>query len=247
MRLLERKPDGEITFRETTGGDVPAYAILSHTWGEEEVSFQDIEVGTGKSKAGWKKIDFCAEKAATDGLRYFWIDTCCIDKRNAVEFSVAINSMFRWYQKAARCYVYLSDVSIQAEGQHRQPKSVWEDAFRKSRWFTRGWTLQELIAPALVDFFSSEGKGLGNKLALEPIIQEITGIAVTALRGDAMSNFNVDERMSWAERRKTTFEEDKAYCLLGIFDISMSPIYGEGGENAAKRLQQNIHMSSKGD
>ena len=85
MRLLERKPDGDLGFRESTNKDVPAYAILCHTWlvnNDEEVSFQDVEAGPGKSEAGWRKIQFCADKAAADGLRYFWIDTCCIDKKN---------------------------------------------------------------------------------------------------------------------------------------------------------------------
>ena len=115
IRLLQRKPGGEIVFREPTSDDVPAYAILSHTWGKEEVIFQDMEVNADMSKtvnkAGWNKIQFCAKQAAADGLRYFWVDTCCIDKKNAVELGAAINSMFRWYQNAARCYVYLSDVS----------------------------------------------------------------------------------------------------------------------------------------
>ena len=97
IRLLQRKPDGEIVFRETASSDVPAYAILSHTWGNEEVSLQEIEAGTGKSKAGWKKIQFCAKQAAADGLQYFWVDTCCIDKKNTVKLGAAINSMFRWY------------------------------------------------------------------------------------------------------------------------------------------------------
>ncbi len=178
IRLLYCKPDGEIVFREPTSGDVPSYTILSHTWGKEEVSFQDMEAGTARSKTGWGKIEFCAQQAAADGLRYFWIDTCCIDKKNAVELSAAINSMFRWYQKAVRCYVYLSDVSI------HESSPTWAAAFRKSRWFTRGWTLQELIAPAYVDFFSSEGDRLGNKLSLEEVVCDITGINRNALRGD---------------------------------------------------------------
>ncbi|KAL5371064.1 hypothetical protein DPSP01_014515 [Paraphaeosphaeria sporulosa] len=158
IRLLQRKPDGGIVFRETTNSDVPAYAILSHTWGEEEVIFQDMkgsaDMSKAASKAGWKKIQFCARQAAADGLQYFWIDTCCIDKTNAVELSAVINSMFRWYQDAARCYVYLPDVS---KADNMDDESAWKEALRKSRWFTRGWTLQELIAPKLVDFFSSEG------------------------------------------------------------------------------------------
>jgi hypothetical protein len=124
IRLLQRKPDGEIVFREPTSSDVPAYAILSHTWGKEEVSFQDMEASASIGKAGWKKIEFCAKQAAADGLEYFWIDTCCIDKRNAVELSAAINSMFRWYQKAARCYAYLRDVSTPNAGGQARLKST---------------------------------------------------------------------------------------------------------------------------
>lgn len=247
IRLLQHKPDGAIVFRETTSSDVPAYAILSHTWGEDEITFQDIEAGAdmGKTvgKAGWRKIQFCAKQAAADGLQYFWIDTCCIDKKNAVELSAAINSMFRWYQNAARCYVYLTDVS---KANKMENEVAWKDAFKASRWFTRGWTLQELIAPRLVDFFSSEGERLGNKPSLESDIHEITGIAKTALRGDALSSFSITERRSWAKHRNTALEEDKAYCLIGIFDISMALIYGEGQDKAFRRLEEEIHKSYKG-
>ena len=134
------KPDGDLVFRESTDKDVPAYAILSHTWltnNNEEFSFQDIEAGTGKSKAGWRKIQFCVDKAAADGLRYFWIDTCCIDKRNNNELTKAINSMFRWYRTAVKCYVYLSDVSTSTSNINAEMcQSTWEADFRKSRWFT---------------------------------------------------------------------------------------------------------------
>lgn len=233
LRLLQRNLDGNIVFRETTSSDVPAYAILSYTWGKEEVTYQDMEanadVDKTVSKAGWRKIQFCAKQAAANGLQYFWIDTCCIDKKNAVELGAAINSMFRWYQNAARCYVYLSDVSKPAGA---DSENRWKDAFKTSRWFSRGWTLQELIAPKLVDFFSSEGERLGSKLLLESEIHKITGIVTNALRGDALSNFSIKERRSWAERRTTTIEEDEAYCLIGVFEVSMLPNYGEGKAHA---------------
>lgn len=248
IRLLQLKPDGEIVFRESTSSNAPAYAILSHTWGKEEVVFQDMEVNADMSKtmnkAGWGKIQFCAKQAAADGLRYFWVDTCCIDKRNAVELGAAINSMFRWYQNATRCYVYLSDVSKSDTGVDGQP--VWEKAFRESLWFTRGWTLQELIAPRVVDFFSSEGERLGSKLSLESKIHEITGIEKNALRGDVLSNFSIRERKSWAKYRKTTIEEDAVYCLIGIFDVSMVLNYGESRDQAFRRLEENIHKLNKG-
>jgi len=248
MRLLERQQDGSLALREFSDRNVPTYAILSHTWATDhsrEVSFQDVESGTAKTKPGYEKIRFCAKQTAADGLRFFWIDTCCIDKKNAVELATAINSMFRWYQKAARCYVYLSDVSIRGE-QGRQFSPGWEPGFRKSRWFTRGWTLQELIAPTLVDFFSSEGERLGTKLSLESMICDITGIARNALKGVALSNISIEERMSWAEHRDTSLEEDEVYSLLGIFDVSMPLIYGEGKGKASRRLKEEIHKSYKG-
>ncbi|KAH8704348.1 hypothetical protein GQ44DRAFT_778188 [Phaeosphaeriaceae sp. PMI808] len=248
IRLLQCKPDGEIIFREPTSGNVPAYATLSHTWGKEEVLFQDMEAGADISKtmnkAGWRKIEFCAKQAAADGLQYFWVDTCCIDKKNAVELGAAINSMFRWYQNAARCYVYLSDVS--KPDTRTDSEKAWEEDFRTSRWFTRGWTLQELIAPRLVDFFSLEGQRLGSKLTLEAEIHNLTGIAKNALRGDALSNFSIKERRSWAERRNTTIEEDGAYCLIGICSVSMVLNYGEGRNHAFSRLEKEIHSMYKG-
>jgi hypothetical protein len=154
--------------------------------------------------------------------------------------------MFRWYQDAAQCYVYLSDVLRPRSDSADKSSEPWESAFRKSTWFTRGWTLQELIAPASVDFFSKEGELLGNKASLERSICEITGIPVNALRGSPLSDFSVAERMSWAERRETTRKEDQAYSLLGIFDVYMPLIYGEGKEHAFKRLRELINAHSRG-
>lgn len=249
-RLFERRSDESLVFREFANDETPAYAILSHTWltdNSEEVSFQDVEAGTGELKAGWRKIQFCADRAWADGLRYLWIDTCCIDKKHNTELSKAINSMFRWYQSATRCYVYLTDVSIHGSEEMPQPSHFpWEAAFRRSRWFTRGWTLQELLAPTLVDFFSLEGERLGSKLRLETIIHEITAIPSTALRGQALDGFSLDERMSWASYRHTKEEEDHAYSLLGIFDVSMPLIYGEGKEKAYRRLREEIEKYSRG-
>jgi Heterokaryon incompatibility protein (HET) len=245
MRLLELKAHGEFSLTEFVGDNIPPYAILSHTWGadSEEVTFKDLVDHTGKNKAGYTKIKFCAEQAASDGLQYFWMDTCSIDKSSSAELTEAINSMFRWYHGAAKCYVYLSDVSIR--GYDKNGQFTWESAFRESRWFTRGWTLQELIAPTSVEFFSLEGKRLGDKKSLERQVHEITGIAIQALQGNPLSNFSVIERMSWAAKRKTTRKEDEAYSLLGIFDIHMPLIYGEG-EKAINRLKEEIDKSSKG-
>ncbi|KAH6725060.1 beta transducin-like protein HET-D2Y [Leptodontidium sp. MPI-SDFR-AT-0119] len=250
MRLLEYNCDGEFSLtKDFLAGMIPEYAILSHTWGAdtEEVTFRDLIDGTGKSKAGYDKIRFCGEQANRDGLQYFWVDTCCIDKSNSTELAEAINSMFRWYRDAAKCYSYLSDVSTTKRKTSTSfSEFTWESAFRASRWFTRGWTLQELLAPTSVEFFSREGKRLGDKKTLERQVHEITGIAVSAIHGVPLSQFGVDERLLWAENRQTTREEDKAYSLLGIFDVYMPLIYGEGRDNALTRLREEINKPSKG-
>ncbi|KAN0070370.1 hypothetical protein V8E54_011239 [Elaphomyces granulatus] len=241
MRLLKGNNTGEFSLtKDLLVSDIPRYAILSHTWGAdtEEVSFKDMMDGTGKRKTGYDKIRFCGEQAGRDSLQYFWIDTCCIDKSSSSELQEAINSMFRWYRDAAKCYVYMADV--------KSSQLPWELSFRKSRWFTRGWTLQELVAPAIVEFFSAEGEQLGNKKSLERHIHEVTGIPVKALQGSPLSDFSTPERMLWAEKRETTREEDKAYSLLGIFDVYMPLIYGEGRENAFKRLREEMDKASKG-
>ena len=248
MRLLKLNDTAAFSLtRYFVSDDIPSYAILSHTWGAdtEEVSFKDMMDGTAKSKVpGYNKIRFCGEQARRDGLQYFWIDTCCIDKSSSTELQEAINSMFRWYRDAAKCYVYLADVSRSADVNSSQ--LLMESSFLESRWFTRGWTLQELVAPASVEFFSKEGEQLGNKRSLERHIHEVTGIPVKALRGSSLSDFSVPERMSWAEKRETTRKEDKAYSLLGIFDVYMPLIYGEGRENALQRLREKIDKASKG-
>lgn len=215
MRLLHYDSAGEICLNEYF--DIPPYAILSHTWGYDEVTFKDLINGQGKKKAGYSKIQFCGEQATRDGLRYFWVDTCCIDKSSSAELSEAINLMFRWFQSAAKCYVYLTDVSTPTiNADVKSSEQSWKQAFRFSKWFTRAWTLQELLAPASVEFFSHEGQRLGDKSSLMQLIHEITGIPVLALQGAPLSEFSVDERMSWLSTRRTTRSEDKAYSVMGI-------------------------------
>ncbi|KAI0002828.1 hypothetical protein F4779DRAFT_602714 [Xylariaceae sp. FL0662B] len=255
MRLIECKSNDKVSLRDFPPDEVPRYAILSHTWsksGDDEVTFKDM-TDAAKKKSGLKekpgldKIKFCRNQAERDGLKYFWVDTCCIDKSNSVELYEAINSMFRWYRDAARCYVYLADVSTSMPSANDQSgRPAWKSAFRKSKWFTRGWTLQELIAPASVEFFSKEGEYLGNKRSLERHICDITGVPARVLRGKALSGFSVAERMAWVETRETTRAEDKAYSLLGIFDVHMPLIYGEGRENAFRRLREEVKHASKG-
>jgi hypothetical protein len=153
--------------------------------------------------------------------------------------------MFRWYQSAVKCYVYLSDVS--AAGQSQLSQLDWEPAFRTSRWFTRGWTLQELLAPRSVTFFSQEGVRLGDKQSLKLLIHDITCITPQALEGKHLHEFGVEERLSWVKSRETTRKEDKAYSLLGIFGVFMSLIYGEEEVNAFRRLRNKISKSSEKD
>jgi hypothetical protein len=237
---------------------LPPYNILSHTWSllpDQEVTFDDLSPYRGDAitldgrdvaaKSGWDKLRFCASSAARDALstRHFWVDTCCIDRANLVELSEAITSMWRWYSGSRQCWVYLEDVSMEdaAKGGYD-----WRTQFRASRWWTRGWTLQELLAPKDVRFFSSKWEYLGSKSDLESIIHDMTGIPVDALRGEDLSKFSVDERLRWTNGRQTKKIEDKAYCLLGIFDVSMSLRYGEG-EKAAARLEAKVRGSKTGE
>lgn len=226
--------------------DIPPYAILSHTWGTEEVTFEDIVGAKGRTKTGYEKLLFCAQQAATDGLQHCWVDSCCIDRSSSAELSEAINSMFRWYQNAKCCYVYLADVSNNGCNRRTASSESWVPAFRRSRWFTRGWTLQELIAPSSVEFFTKERDHLGNKQSLEEILHEVTGVPIKVLRNHPLRDFGVEERFSWAATRETTREEDMAYCLLGIFDIHMPLLYGEGKETAMKRLRSMAESATDG-
>ncbi len=238
MRLLHFDSPERLITTDFTRKTIPPYAILSHTWGSDEFLFEDLMNGTGKTKAGYEKVLFCGQQAACDHIQYFWIDTCCIDKWNIRELSNAINSMFRWYRNAAKCYVYLSDVSTPVTAP--QNDSTWDISFQKSRWFTRGWTLQELIAPASVEFFSVERQRIGDKKSLEQQIREITHIPVEVLQGDLLENFSIKDRMAWMVGRQTTQEEDMAYSLIGIFGVSMEFRYGEGKDRALNRLQEEI-------
>jgi hypothetical protein len=250
MRLLKRSQDGEISLTEELFDKIPPYAILSHTWSQdvgEEVAFGDMEGGNWRSKSASTKLDFCSEQVRRDGLEYFWVDTCCINRSTMDEVQSSINSMFQWYRNATQCYVYLSDVSTNARlPDNDQIDLSWEAAFRGSRWFTRGWTLQELLAPASVQFFSREGLRLGDKLSLEGLIHDVTEIPISALQNPGSFNqFDVDERLRWAEARQTTRKEDCAYCLFGIFGVFMPLNYGEGKDNALRRLRREIESTPK--
>ncbi|RTE73493.1 hypothetical protein BHE90_012067 [Fusarium euwallaceae] len=226
MRLLNT----QTIVVESFGDDqIPSYAILSHTWEAEEVTFQDMESGKATSKKGWAKVKNSCSMARKNGFDYVWLDTCCIDKTSSAELSEAINSMYRWYQEAAVCYAFLADVSDLSE-------------ISSSKWFTRGWTLQELIAPSSMIFFSRAWKKLGTKAnpTLVRVISERTRIPRAILLGNQdLEAASIAQRMSWAADRRTTRREDLAYCLMGIFNINMPLLYGEG-EKAFIRLQEEI-------
>ncbi|KAF2873710.1 heterokaryon incompatibility protein-domain-containing protein, partial [Massariosphaeria phaeospora] len=219
---------------------IPRYAILSHTWHNDEVTFQDMISGKAESKAGYAKITSSCRQALYDKVKYVWVDTCCIDKTSSAELSEAINSMYRWYENSNRCYAFMADVEID----DRKPRATWRDDFSKSRWFTRGWTLQELLAPDDLHFFSKDWLFMGDKMSLYDVISEITNIDIAFLQGKHLTAASIAERMAWASMRNTTRIEDSAYSLLGIFDVSMPLLYGEG-EKAFTRLQEEILKSSE--
>jgi hypothetical protein len=244
MRLLQYSESGELSIHIFDDGAIPPYAILSHTWGADgdEVTFADLHTGDGRTKPGYGKILFCGNQAWHDGLQYFWIDTCCIDKANKAELAFAIRSMFHWYRNAARCYVYLSDVPGTAICSGEAAKSI---ALRQSRWFTRGWTLQELLAPSTVDFFFKDGKKLGSRLSLLSTLCKITGIPEAALQGTPLSDFVVNERVSWNEHRTTKVPTDRAYSLMGILGVRLSPFEGENPAEAMKRVLDEVERQNK--
>ncbi|KAM5353011.1 hypothetical protein ACJZ2D_017122 [Fusarium nematophilum] len=228
MRLLNATT---LQIQEFFSDDVPAYAILSHRWLNEEVSLQDMQDGKATTKAGYHKIKRCCDRALKDGLGFAWVDTCCIDKTSSAELTESINSMYQWYQDAAVCYAYLADVET--------TKPSEDASFGDSVWFTRGWTLQELIAPATVEFFNCAWQKIGTKQSLKDIISRVTNIDTAMLEGADPDDFSIAKRMSWAAKRTTTRSEDRAYSLLGLFNINMPMLYGEG-ERAFIRLQEEI-------
>jgi len=215
MRLLDTKT---LKLYEFFGSNIPPYAILSHTWGDGEVSFQEMQSGDAGSKAGYEKVKRCCEIAAAGGFQYAWVDTCCIDKTSSSELSEAINSMYLWYKDSGVCYAYLSDVpSIDLQAVQEIRGSV---PFRQSRWFTRGWTLQELLAPDELVFYAQDWTKIGPRSSLESLIKEITRIPLPEWRGACVAQI-----MSWASGRETTRSEDAAYCLMGLFGVNMPLLY----------------------
>ncbi|KAH7407261.1 heterokaryon incompatibility protein-domain-containing protein [Cadophora sp. MPI-SDFR-AT-0126] len=247
MRLINTSTHEIESFPRFAHPDIPPYAILSHRWGPDEVSLQEMQVSASHrslslvSRFGYQKILKCCEVAASFGFEHVWIDTCCIDKTNNVELTEAINSMFNYYRNAEVCYAYLMDVPDDED------PAAKGSQFRASEWFKRGWTLQELIAPDSLVFYDSGWEEIGTKFSLKNAIAEVTFIDPKAFLGirDLKVDFSIAQKMSWASRRRTERTEDMAYCLMGIFGVNMPMIYGEGGR-AFRRLQLEI-LKTSGD
>ncbi|KAI6110433.1 hypothetical protein EDD16DRAFT_1240487 [Pisolithus croceorrhizus] len=228
------------------------YAIVSHRWGiRTEVNFDGItrlmemnekDRDKVRDRDGYRKIIKSCEKAEEDGHRWLWIDTCCIDKRNSVELSEAICSMYRWYSNSQTCYVYLNNVD-ESVFPTEQDFSKFRTSNGWPEWFSRGWTLQELIAPTELEFFNKSWVSIGTKQDLTSTLEDITRIPVKVLGGGRMSasrpRRNFAQMMSWAADRKTTRVEDRAYSLMGLFGVNMPMMYGEGPK-AFQRLQLEI-------
>lgn len=226
MRLLSTNAEDGLRLQDFVGEPEP-YAILSHKWKDGEVSYQDVARYDYGQHAGYGKLIKACERAALDGFDWIWVDTCCIDKSSSAELSEAINSMYDWYAGAVVCYALLDDYDENLGLSH-------------CRWFSRGWTLQELIAPKNVEFYDSAWQEIGTKRSLRDPIAAITGINVGVLDGGPPSGCTYAERMSWMCGRRTTREEDMAYCLLGLCNVNMPLLYGEGAKKAFFRLQAEI-------
>ncbi|KAF2480841.1 heterokaryon incompatibility protein-domain-containing protein, partial [Neohortaea acidophila] len=208
---------------------VPPYAILSHRWTDDEITYKDFAKGRRKSSAGFRKIEqFCHWAGPPQRVQWIWVDTACIDQRSSAELSEAINSMYHWYREAAFCVAYLADIT----------NFPTQEQLAESEWFERGWTLQELLAPDEVIFCSKTWREFGRKGRGQATISRITGIAPEYLHlPSTVKAANFAEILSWAAGRKTSRAEDMAYCLLGLLDINMPLLYGEGGQKAFMRLQ----------
>ncbi|KAI0190637.1 heterokaryon incompatibility protein-domain-containing protein [Xylaria flabelliformis] len=240
MRLINTDT---LDLEEFYGTEIPKYAILSHTWlRREEVTFQEwLKRNTDTSvraKSGYAKILAACRLARKSSLEWLWVDTNCIDKTSSAELAEAINSMYAWYRESAVCYAYLSDVSTSPGPEN---DLEFNKEFSRSRWWTRGWTLQELLAPRKVLFFTREWKLIDNRTSLATEIGRIAGISQEyLLRGGTLpQRAYASEKMSWLSWRETTRIEDMAYCMLGLFDINMPLLYGEG-RKAFLRLQEEI-------
>ncbi|KAJ9606982.1 hypothetical protein H2200_008993 [Cladophialophora chaetospira] len=229
MRLINVQT---LRMKEFFEPDIPPYVILSHRWQKDEITLQEYEQGDAPSSCSYHKIENLRRLAVEENIEWIWLDTCCIDKRNSTELSEAINSMFKWYARSQFCVAYLFDI-----------ESGVND-ITTSSWWTRCWTLQELICPSRVCFYDRDWKYLGAKSDLRSQISTVTGIDEDTLSGSDPLRCSVAQRMSWAAGRNATRIEDEAYSLLGLFDISLPMLYGDG-EKAFMTLQERIAQSSE--
>ena len=237
---------------EFSDDEATEYAILSHRWTTQEVDYAEIvklakmameERDEIRQRDGYRKILQSCEQAQKDGYKWLWVNTCCIDKRSSAELSEAINSMYWWYENAKICYAYLHDVPGPSFPTARDDES-YRNFNGWPEWFSRGWTLQELIAPSNVQFLNKAWQNIGDKKTLAPTLRNITGIPehilIHGLQGDRPC---VAQIMSWAAWRTTTRVEDRAYSLMGLLDVNMPMLYGEG-KKAFHRLQLEIIRAS---
>lgn len=244
-----------LRLHEFVGDNLPPYAILSHTWSSDEFLYHEVpdwpDSLSIKAKPGFVKVARFCERANREGFSYSWVDSCCIDKSSSAQLSEAINSMYEWYKDAEVCMVYLEDVPGLTEPGMSVDSEEWLTAFENGRWFTRGWTLQELIAPKKRVYFARDWSVIdpgdfnqpGQKLV--DIISGVTRISPLVLQDSTkLSSFCVAERMSWASLRTTTRPEDRAYSLMGLFSVNMPILYGEGFSKAFSRLQDEIMKTS---
>ena len=226
MRLIDTR---NLQFKEFPDSELPRYMILSHRWGREEITFEDMgSLKDASYKKGHAKLKRLCDVARAENCDYIWMDTCCINKSNSTELGEAINSMYRWYSEATACIAYLEDVGSD------------QKSMEESEWFDRGWTLQELIAPANVSFYNHDWDLIGTKRKSISLLSTVTGIPEDVLSCATKPNTcSIAQRMSWAAKRKTERVEDRAYSLMGLFDVSLPMIYGER-EKTFLRLQEEI-------
>lgn len=227
---------------------IPPYAILSHTWGDAEISFHDLieDAASELSKSeGYKKIRSCCALAAAGGYEYVWIDTCCIDKTSSAELSEAISSMYRWYHEAQVCYAYLFDFHKCNVDLWNPWKSDWSPnerrAFGESRWFSRSWTLQELLAPENIHSYDKDWRYFGSKSSLKAQISLVTGNQQEHMTD--IHSASVAQKMSWASGRQTRKVEDISYSLMSVFGVNMPLLYGDEIEEFTRLQQEIVRMT----
>jgi hypothetical protein len=238
-------------------GTQPAYAILSHRWENEEITFRTLnpEALRDASLSSFNerlrpsaaKIRGACALAQQQHFDYLWIDTCCIDKSSSEELRTALNSMLKWYRQAAVCYTFLNDSTCSSASEDMFKSDRADRQGQVSEWFERGWTLQELLAPRKMEFYNKNWGRMGTRHELATLIAKVTGISTAYLvdakdAGHGRAAFreaSVATKMSWMAGRVTRDVEDIAYSLLGIFNVNLTPRYGEGIK-AFARLQEAI-------